>query len=331
MKRVEWVDIFKGILILFVIFGHSAQGIQSNKEIVELFGYHEIELIKYMIYSFHMPAFFVATGLFYNHLEQKISKIYIKNKIIKIAYPYFVWSFFTALFMQIAGGNTNSGLGIKDFFYSPIKPFSQYWYLYVYLFIILTYLVFILIFKKSAKFSFLIFSIAMYVCNPIIPNFWILNDYSNFSVYFTLGLFTLDIVKSNIKLLKNNLILLATGFVFCLLSFFYSWQTINNFRESVYFLWILPSFFGTVFFIMVSQKMVGRKSEKIFTHFGYNSLKYYVMHLIPLAATRILLLNYLHINNLWIVLFVSFAVSIICCYIAIRITNSLKIGRYLFG
>lgn len=65
-RRIEWVDIFKGLLIIFVVLGHAAQGISSNEYLSDDTGYVAIRFFKNMIYSFHMPAFFVASGLFFS-------------------------------------------------------------------------------------------------------------------------------------------------------------------------------------------------------------------------------------------------------------------------
>lgn len=116
MKRVTWVDAFKGILIIFVIIGHATQGIKSNSNVENLFGYSSISFFKNMVYSFHMPAFFLSSGIFFYNLNQKMNKQYLKKKVFKLGYVYFVWSFITALFMQVASSNTNAGLGIIDFF-----------------------------------------------------------------------------------------------------------------------------------------------------------------------------------------------------------------------
>lgn len=44
-KRIEWVDLAKGIAILAVITGHETSG-----------------FIKFLIFSFHMPIFFILSG-----------------------------------------------------------------------------------------------------------------------------------------------------------------------------------------------------------------------------------------------------------------------------
>lgn len=171
---------------ILVIFGHATQGIASNQQLSNYQSFENIVTIKSLVYSFHMPAFFLASGFFYTNLKDKTSKKYIKNKIHKLMYPYFIWSFFTALFMQIASGKTNSGQGLIDFLYSPLIPFSQFWYLYVYLFIFLTHLLFNKVFKKNANNKLLFFGIMIYLMNPLLPSIWILKNYSSYLLYYSL-------------------------------------------------------------------------------------------------------------------------------------------------
>ena len=46
-KRIQWIDVAKGLLIIFVVFGHSE--IPSTAQLI--------------INSFHMAAFFVLARL----------------------------------------------------------------------------------------------------------------------------------------------------------------------------------------------------------------------------------------------------------------------------
>lgn len=57
-NRLEYIDIAKGIGILLVVFGHSSLVLH-------------IENI--WIHSFHMPLFFIITGMCFN--ENKYSKM----------------------------------------------------------------------------------------------------------------------------------------------------------------------------------------------------------------------------------------------------------------
>lgn len=59
MKRIVWIDIYKGILILLVMLGHALQySLQDSCFDSVLWN---------IIYSFHMPAFFFAVSGFFAH------------------------------------------------------------------------------------------------------------------------------------------------------------------------------------------------------------------------------------------------------------------------
>ena len=51
-KRIEYVDVAKGIAILSVIVGHTFSA------------YDPGSLLNRFIYSFHMPLFFILSGFF---------------------------------------------------------------------------------------------------------------------------------------------------------------------------------------------------------------------------------------------------------------------------
>lgn len=75
MRRIEWVDISKGIAIILVIIGHtiSLDGVGFK-----------------IIYSFHMPFFFLMSGYLYK--ENKSAVNIIKTGIRRLIIPYIITS-----------------------------------------------------------------------------------------------------------------------------------------------------------------------------------------------------------------------------------------------
>lgn len=76
-KREMWCDIFKALLIISVVVGHS------------WIPYTEI------IFWFHMPLFFVISGytLKYRFPAKNHIKDWIKRKTKRFMIPYFFWFF----------------------------------------------------------------------------------------------------------------------------------------------------------------------------------------------------------------------------------------------
>ena len=78
-KRVEWIDIAKGFAMILVVIGHTA--FSTSKQ----------EILRAMIFSFHMPLFFILSGMtlsFADNWKQLMNKTVkdVKNLLI----PYVV-------------------------------------------------------------------------------------------------------------------------------------------------------------------------------------------------------------------------------------------------
>ena len=67
-KRIDWIDCAKGIAILLVIFAHSIH--YESTQII----------IRGIIFSFHMPLFFILYGLTFRFADDKLS---FKQNLIK--------------------------------------------------------------------------------------------------------------------------------------------------------------------------------------------------------------------------------------------------------
>lgn len=58
MKRIEWIDNAKGILIILVVIGHICAWLAYDTYPMK------------WIYAFHMPAFFAVTGILYRYTQK---------------------------------------------------------------------------------------------------------------------------------------------------------------------------------------------------------------------------------------------------------------------
>lgn len=118
-KENEW-DFIKGVLIVFVIWGHCCAYLSGVK--------YEKNLLTTYIRLFQMPLFILVSGYFQKPvytIRELIGKY--KKSIINIAVPYVTWTCIYYAFMLISkrliGEQINfSVLGI-------IKSFSFLWFL----------------------------------------------------------------------------------------------------------------------------------------------------------------------------------------------------------
>lgn len=86
--RNEKLDVLRGIAIILVMLGHGV-GLMIKKGLPHWRGYL---LVYDMIYTFHMPLFFMISGYVYKCYNEKISKIIIKN-VISLYVPYLFFNY----------------------------------------------------------------------------------------------------------------------------------------------------------------------------------------------------------------------------------------------
>ena len=67
----KWIDRWKGLLILLVVFGHAvgAAGNLAYGDTADV-----LLRIRYFIYLFHMPAFFIFAGVCWNACCYKLAE-----------------------------------------------------------------------------------------------------------------------------------------------------------------------------------------------------------------------------------------------------------------
>ncbi|WP_026506366.1 acyltransferase family protein [Butyrivibrio sp. MC2013] len=114
MKRVGYVDTFRGIGIILMIIGH-----------VGFWG-----TFSYFFHAFHMPMFFFVTGYFWK--KEEISS-FISKRIRTLLLPYFVWTlfhFFIWLFVRSATDISVSEALFHIFLVNTTKvPLTGIWFL----------------------------------------------------------------------------------------------------------------------------------------------------------------------------------------------------------
>lgn len=86
INRNYWLDIAKGITIILMVVGHTPLP----------------DIVSHFIYAFHMPLFFISSGLVSNY--EKYSLVdYIKHKSYTLLLPFVCYSTIVAFLMYFIG------------------------------------------------------------------------------------------------------------------------------------------------------------------------------------------------------------------------------------
>ncbi len=122
-------DIAKALAIILVVYGHMARGM-AEAGLVGLGGW--LQVLDFMIYTFHMPTFFLLAG--YNScgsLSRHGWPDYLRGKGWGIVYPYFLWSAVLVLAKLAMAAHVNHQSGLAQLLETPYSPISPFWFLYV--------------------------------------------------------------------------------------------------------------------------------------------------------------------------------------------------------
>lgn len=197
--RIWQIDFIKGILIFLMVMFHLRYiGV-----------YHDLYAnITHWVYLFHMPGFFLISGLFAKY-EKPLTSIVHYLKVLVLVYLFFESIYVLMIYLASQHGFTSNSVelnGFDDFFYYLfINPIGVYWYLHT---LLICQIIYIGCFKiKTNKIlRFILLFICLYSLSIIG-----LTNFDN-SVFFLLGVF-INQFKLNILNLKISIFLLLSIFI----------------------------------------------------------------------------------------------------------------------
>lgn len=112
----------RGVGIILVVYGHVLLGHFVSKPpewVTEQAA---------LIYAFHMPLFFMLSGLF---LWSSLGREgFLRSRWTQLIYPYLLWSLVTVALEIALAQFVNSPLSFREALLIPFVPLEQFWFLY---------------------------------------------------------------------------------------------------------------------------------------------------------------------------------------------------------
>lgn len=125
--RVLWVDAAKGIGITLVVLGHALRGLHE-RGVLEGEIFREIDM---RIYAFHMPLFFLLSGIFFwKALRISSAQQFVHTRVVRLLYPMILWTYIFIAFKVVAGSMSNAPLSLGDIWISPVPGKWHMWFLW---------------------------------------------------------------------------------------------------------------------------------------------------------------------------------------------------------
>ncbi|MBB3235608.1 acyltransferase family protein [Phyllobacterium endophyticum] len=176
--RVDWVDIAKGICIIFVVMMHSVLGVEA-----EAGARGWMHPVVAFAQPFRMPDFFMISGLFLGIVIDRSWLRYADRKIVHFAYFYVLWLTIQFLF-KAPGIVAQSGTGgaLSAYLMAFIQPFGTLWFIYLLpVFFVVTRLV------KGLNVWLVLAVAAVLETLPIHTGWLVVDEFCSRFVYFFAG------------------------------------------------------------------------------------------------------------------------------------------------
>jgi fucose 4-O-acetylase-like acetyltransferase len=146
--RMVWIDAAKGIGIILVVIGHAGRGIMSAAIPDEQ---RIIPMLDVAIYAFHMPLFFILSGVTIGMRPVSTIQPDLTRKIWRIFYPLVLWTYLFLAMQAVAGAYANSNVSWEDLLTLPLPPVAHFWFLWALLLNVASFAIARLLFRSLAS------------------------------------------------------------------------------------------------------------------------------------------------------------------------------------
>lgn len=336
-NTIKEINYIKGIAILLVFIGHASTPSFLQRPYI-------YEFIVQLIYSIHMPLFFLVSGFLSSKvIDMNLKESYfnfIKSKFYRLIIPFLTISFITNFIIIILKYLLNETVTVRSLIdmikivllYPEDGIMGSLWFLYT-LFIIS--IVSPLITKLPIKIT-LTASLLLNIFVPQYKNFLAFSRVSFFLAYFLIGLYFrkyyFDNKKIDIKdisMFKRVTILIIS--IICIT--FYSYIMANQIRIPKYILSTLNflcGIFGMILILMLIEKIKNLKICNLLSYLGQYSIDIYLLSWFFQIASMILISKILKISNYNIFFISNIIIGSLCLPFSLYIIRRFKILSFLF-
>ncbi|MEP7278931.1 MAG: acyltransferase [Bacteroidota bacterium] len=323
--RLAWIDYARGISIILVCYRHSFDGLKEAH--LPVSDFHILQILNVCFYSFRMPLFFIVSGLFVSRsLKKKGLADYTKSRFSVVFYPLIIWGSLQITLQLLLKDYVNGKPALFDYVNLIIYPRNpsnnqQFWYLNALFFVGAFYAFFKVVLRVSRwqqlVLGMFLYSVAGYLGYKGI-SFYIFPDIFHYYIYFCLG----DIISGVIFKKETSDIILSPKWLLLSAVFCVVMQTIfttinmghaddNYININMPWLFLPISLSGCALMIQLSQVLQKKNVFRWLRVVGYHSLYIYLMHLMLIAAVRIILVRLLHLHYIPLIMFIAISLGVI--------------------
>ena len=339
-ERLAWPDLAKGVGIILVVIGHALGGLIDSPLGATLPAAYRAAFVA--IYTFHMPLFFLLSGLFVQERVARGRDAFLRPLARTLVWPYFLWSTIQFTLIASLGGLVNKPAG--DYWGTlialPWKPVSQFWFLQT---LLLLHVVTAVALRRVGPVTLLVIAVALKPLATILqlpdPLLYAAVEAPFYMLGVALGAGGVrEVIVGRpwpvrlvlLPILAALLIARTVAVAPTLLPGvdFATTSAAGLARMA----WTLPAvpaaLAGTFAVIGIAAALRGRGAAVIAT-LGRRSLPIFILHVMVIAGTRILCTKILHLPYPGLILAVGVGLGLTLPLVAFAILDRLKLARPL--
>jgi len=328
--RLEWVDVVKGLAIIFVVFRHSLVGLDRSGIQIPQWLYNLQEIV----YNFRMPLFFIVSGYFLStSVQKKSASVLLKNRVGTLLYPYILWASIFITLQILLSNFTNSHRTVQDYQYIITQPrnLDHMWYLLCLFNVSVLYIFLNKILAKRNELHLFI-GLIFHGLSYLFYDYSLVSDLLYHYLFLLLG----GYLRTNSFLLKSQdsraqrmTILLSTLPLFLIGQWLYLQYKSED--GVLVRMGLLPIIIVACLFIFhLVWVLCDYFSCKLLKILGFHSLYIYILHLLIISFVRIILVKLIGYREVYSITLISLLAGIIIPILVYRYGKKWNID-YLFA
>lgn len=338
-ERIDWIDSAKGIGIVLVVIGHTLGGLIDSPLGGGLVGSRDAF---FLIYTFHMPLFFLLTGLLVSKRVERGTRGFLATLGPSIVWPYFLWSVIQFTTIYLLGSLVNNP--VQNYWpvilSLPWNTVSQFWFLYALFWMhVLAALLLPRIGPEGlVLFALVLKSLMLVVALPVVMKLVFNNMlFYAFGVWLkTEGVEALIVRRAKaVRILALPILAAAVlaATLFALPRFGADLPIASAASPEIANLaWRFPAAAAAVlgtFAVIGIVSVPGRSLTDGLSFLGRMSMPIFVLHVMFIAGIRIALVRFGHVDSIAVLLPLLIAAGLIGPLVAERVVRSLGISRWV--
>lgn len=340
--RIAWLDAAKGIGIVLVVVGHALGGLIDSPIGADV---DPFRLGFLGIYTFHMPLFFLLSGLMVERRIERGPRSFLKSLLPTIVWPYFLWSTLQLAVIFSIGSLANRPVDniLPAILSLPWQTVSQFWFLYALFWL---HVLAVMLVPKVGREGFVLLALAAKACVLIVPMPFPMRLVANHSFFYAIGVWLavggLETLIARHSTLVRAIILpliasAAIAATIVAAPHYASDTSILSASspEIANVAWRFPAMSAAILGVaaVIGVSMLGAVSGlKTFRYLGRRTMPIFLTHILFVAGARIVLIRLGLADQLWALLATLIVVGIAGPLMVDLAASRLRLSRILgFG